>query len=146
MAPYYQNCLILVKKEIFTPEYLETNIYNHIKQYARNVSVVGGIKFLYTLKIDENYMPVILTYTEDEPHDLDLVIKPLGDNVRLDSPPWEFCLDSDEVNYVFTRTPSVFLLCEYNTDYSSHKLDVERIKSKEPELYRKFIEERGFKF
>lgn len=128
-------------------EDFELMVSNIIKDNIKNPKIHVGIKCLDD-KIGsfypEGYRPVILTYSEDTPHDLDKYIKRLF--MRIDSPPCDFKLTKGEAASYFRENPLLFLLSEYETDYSEYGLDSQWLATNHPELYHRLVHDLKLKF
>lgn len=78
---------------------------------------------------------VLFCVQSEEPiNDFDPIVK-LDPEALVSSPPSDFKFTKEDATKYIEHAPLLFLISEYETDYTSYKLDTTMLVEKFPELY-----------
>ena len=103
---------------------IKLSIYFDIEGISNNIS--------FYPEIIKEYIPALVIIQSENPVNLDNYIR--GIDIQITSPPWDFKVSEKDANCYFYSNPGLFLLSEYESDYSSYNLNFDLFKELYPEL------------
>jgi len=131
---------VIVKEGLNPKRFINRFIVYYLRQEGYNVKIYGRIKCFEECGFyPENTTQIVMCCSGQSPPDLDRFLQPLKRFIILDCIPMEFTLTEDEIIKYFHSDPMIFLLSQYQTDYSKYNLNVQWLQSRYPELYEKLV-------